>query len=115
MIWVQPDVEGIELHESNFLARVGIDTKYGIKTINFALNGVPAGNARGFKLADKKKHKYDELAEQEFNLAPGNNLIKITVVDNLNNVEFLERTVVFLSETKSFNSAPSKVFPPVFR
>ena len=99
LIWVKPDIDRFETFENAFVVKAGINTIYGIKTVNFTLNGIPTGNTRGFKLADKKEHNYDELAEQEIQLAPGSNMIKITVVDNLNNVEFLERSIFLASET----------------
>ncbi len=40
------------------------------------------GDSRGLKVVDKNQHNFDELIEQELILTDGNNLVRVTVVDN---------------------------------
>jgi len=94
MVWVNPDSDGFTVTEPDFVASVGVNIQYGIKNINFSLNGVPVSGSRGLKVVDKSELNFDELIEQEIVLKEGSNLVRVTVVDNLDNVEFIESTVV---------------------
>jgi len=94
MVWVNPDNDVITVTEKNFLVQVGIKIKSGMKTVNISLDGTPISSSRGLKVVDKEKHNFDELIEQEIILNEGNNLVKVTVVDNQGKVEFIERTIV---------------------
>ncbi len=103
IVWVNPERDDIEVAEKNFLARVGINAKSGMKTVNFSLDGTPISSSRGLKVVDKEEHNFDELIEQEIILSEGKNLIKVTVVDNQENVQFIERVVVLSSTVTSLN------------
>ncbi len=103
LVWVNPEKDGFTTEDRNFNAIIGINITHGLKNINFSINGVPVSGSRGMKVVDKNEHNFDELIEQGIILKEGNNLLRATVVDNQDNVEFIERTVVLSSAVAGLN------------
>jgi len=100
--WLSPDIDGFESEESNLVIRLGVNTREKIQTVNFSINGV-AISERGLSVVSKEEHNFDQLFEQDLILQEGTNLVKVTLVDEKDNVEFMERTIIF-------SGAVSKLF-----
>jgi len=98
MVWEKPGEDNTTTTTNSILTRVGINANYGLSTVKFMVNGNLISNSRGFKVVNKEDHNFDQLIEQEIILEKGNNVVKVTAIDNQGNSQFIERTVIRLIE-----------------
>jgi len=85
IVWITPEMSETTLDAKQLEIKIGIQSNVAIEKVNIYLNGLAVSNNRGFRKGSVEDSKYDEVVEHAINLNPGNNTIRIEVIDESGN------------------------------